>query len=104
MKATPIPPEAEPQAPAQIATVIITNTSGGIDIPFNAVTRSANPCVFLTTPPKPTTMAVFRMATPESAAPLLKTFTHCSIPPLTNLNIRIAANATPENTDGTTSR
>ena len=45
-----------------------------------------------------------RLATPESAAPLLKTFTHCSIPPLTNLNIRIAANATPENTDGTTSR
>ena len=46
LKATPIPPEADPHAPAQIATVIIQNTSGLIERFFKPFTRSANACVF----------------------------------------------------------
>ena len=89
--------------PAQTATVTITKIKGGMDRCFNPATRSVNPCVFATTPPNPTTIAVLRIETPESAAPLLKILIH-SVMPSIRLNIKIVASATPANTEVSTGK
>ena len=70
---------------------------------FNPATRSVNPCVFATTPPNPTTIAVLRIETPESAAPLLKILIH-SVMPSIRLNIKSVASATPANTEVSTGK
>ena len=81
----------------ELPTYIDIYALGTNSIATSAI-RFVKPSVFCTTPPKPTTIAVLSIATPESAAPLLNTLTHSLTPPLILLNIRIVAAATPANT------
>lgn len=73
-RAIPIPPEDEPVAPASKVTAKASEISGLALRPKSKSVNVWNPGTIFTTPPNPTTAAVFKIAITAPFAPSLRAF------------------------------
>ena len=96
-RAIPIPPEAEPVAPASTDTAIASEIRGVPGIPRSIVVNVAKPGTDLTTPPKPLAAAVLPIDIRPPAAPSLIAFGNS----LAHLRFNTMARTTASNREPT---